>query len=178
MRTEICLLYLTFSTLRSSQNAHNEMRSRLVSASYPDVSLLMKLCAQRKAGRRQRASVPFPWSLVVHHQSLVSRSPLPCEKRSAWGGGWACAQDPTNHYSLSTQARSKCLQFIPLGLQKQSIKHALEKKRVFHRLWGVYLRNEREKVFLNYGKMNLWQSVRVLRSASIAEIELIKCSFC
>ena len=31
--------------------------------------------------------VPFPWSLVVHHQSLVSRSPLPCEKRSAWGGG-------------------------------------------------------------------------------------------
>ena len=33
-------------------------------------------------------SVPFPWSLAVHHQSLVSRSPLPCEKRSAWGGGW------------------------------------------------------------------------------------------
>ena len=84
-------------------------------------------------------------------------------------------QDPTNHYSLSTQASGK---FIPLGLQKQSIKHALEKRRVFHRLWGVYLRNEREKVFLNYGKMNLWQSVRVLRSASIAEIELIKCSFC
>ena len=45
-------------------------------ASYPDVSLLMKMCAQRKAGRR-----PFPWSLAVHHQSLVSRSPLPCEKR-------------------------------------------------------------------------------------------------
>ena len=83
-------------------------------------------------------------------------------------------QDPTNHYSLSTQARSKSLQFIPLGLQKQSIKHALEKRRVFHRLWG----NEREKVFSNYGKMNLWQSVRVLRSASIAEVELIKCSFC
>ena len=57
-------------------------------ASYPDVSLLMKMCAQRKAGRRQRASVPFPWFLAVHHQSLVSRSPLPCKKRSAWGGGW------------------------------------------------------------------------------------------
>ena len=28
-------------------------------------------------------SVPFPWSLAVHHQSLVSRSPLPCEKRNA-----------------------------------------------------------------------------------------------
>ena len=25
-------------------------------------------------------SVPFPWSLAVHHQSFVSRSPLPCEK--------------------------------------------------------------------------------------------------
>ena len=64
------------------------------SASYPDVSLLMKMCAQRKAGRRQRArlrlpSVPFPWSPAVYydHQSLVPRSPLPCEKRSAWGGG-------------------------------------------------------------------------------------------
>ena len=34
-------------------------------------------------------SIPFPWSLAVHHQSLVSRSPLPCEKRSAWGGGWS-----------------------------------------------------------------------------------------
>ena len=33
-------------------------------------------------------SVPFPWFLAVHHQTLVSRSPLPCEKRSAWGGGW------------------------------------------------------------------------------------------
>ena len=44
-------------------------------ASYPDVSL--KMCAQRKAGR-----------IAAHHQSLVSRSPLPCEKRSAWGGGW------------------------------------------------------------------------------------------
>ena len=41
------------------------------------------MCAQRKAGRR-----PFPWFLAVHHQSLVSRSPLPCKKRSAWGGGW------------------------------------------------------------------------------------------
>ena len=28
-------------------------------------------------------SVPFPWSLAVLHQSLVSRSPLPCKKRSA-----------------------------------------------------------------------------------------------
>ena len=31
---------------------------------------LFKTCAQRKAGRRQ-SSVPFPWSLAVHRQSLV-----------------------------------------------------------------------------------------------------------
>ena len=48
-----------------------------VTASYPDVSLSKKMCAQSKAGRRQRArlrlpSVPFPWSLAVHHQSLAS----------------------------------------------------------------------------------------------------------
>ena len=31
------------------------------------------MCAQRKAGRRQRLpSVPFPWSLAVHYQSLAS----------------------------------------------------------------------------------------------------------
>ena len=62
------------------------------SASYPDVSLLMKMCVQRKAGRRQRAKpsvctlpmVPCgSWPVI-----RVSRLPLPCEKRSAWGGGW------------------------------------------------------------------------------------------
>ena len=49
---------------------------RELSASYPDVSLSMKICAQRKAGR----------SLYPSHGPLrliASRSPLPCEKRSA-----------------------------------------------------------------------------------------------
>ena len=54
--------------------------------SYADVSLSMKMCAQRKAGRRQRArpavstlpKVPCSSSPVTR----VSRSPLPCEKRS------------------------------------------------------------------------------------------------
>ena len=36
-----------------------------------------------KEGGKETTAVPFPWSLAVHHQSLVSRSPLPCEKRSA-----------------------------------------------------------------------------------------------
>ena len=59
------------------------------SASYPDVSLWMKMCAQRKAGRRQRArllrllSVPFPWSLAVHHQSLAFRARLCHAKNEA-----------------------------------------------------------------------------------------------
>jgi len=41
----------------------------------------------KEGGKETTPSVPFPSSLAVHHQSLVSRSPLPCEKRSAWGGG-------------------------------------------------------------------------------------------
>ena len=77
MRTEICLLYLTFSTLRSSQNAHDEMRSRLVSASYPDVSLLMKLCAQRKAGRRQREDVTSP-AVCILPMVPCGSSPVTC----------------------------------------------------------------------------------------------------
>ena len=51
-----------------------------VPVSYPDVSLSVKKCAQRKARRRH----PFHGPLRV----ITSHSPLPCEKRSAWGGGW------------------------------------------------------------------------------------------
>ena len=56
-------------------------------ASYPVVSLSM--CAQRKAGRRQSPTV-YTLPMVPRGSSpvtRVSRSPLPCEKRSAWGGG-------------------------------------------------------------------------------------------
>ena len=54
-------------------------------------SLFWWKCARK--GRREGdnglrlPSGPFPWFFAVHHQSLVSRSPLPREKRSAWGGG-------------------------------------------------------------------------------------------
>ena len=45
----------------------------VVSASYPDVSLSMKMCAQRKRREGNNGlrlpSVPFPWSLAVHDQS-------------------------------------------------------------------------------------------------------------
>ena len=81
---------VAFHTIPDSFLCRHEKRSSICLV--PRLSLLMKMCAQRKAGRRQRArlpSVPFPWSLAVHHQSLVSHSPLPCEKRSAWGGGWS-----------------------------------------------------------------------------------------
>ena len=50
---------------------------------YPDVSLSMKMCAQRKAGRTL-PMVPCGSSPVTR----VSRSPLRREKRSAWGRGW------------------------------------------------------------------------------------------
>ena len=69
-------------------------------ASYPDVSLSMKMCAQRKAGRRQ-PSVPFPWSLAVHHQSLAFRACLYDVNNSVairpsdlGGGGTATATVP------------------------------------------------------------------------------------
>ena len=39
-------------------------------ASYPDVSLLMKMCAQRKAGRTQRARRRFACRLYPSHGSL------------------------------------------------------------------------------------------------------------
>ena len=58
-------------------------------ASYPDVSLSMKMFAQRKVGRRQRVRrfacrrIPFSWSLAVHHQSLAFRARLCHEKNEA-----------------------------------------------------------------------------------------------
>ena len=59
----------------------------IIPALYPDVSLSMKIGAQRKAGRGQRSKpsvctlpmVPCGSSSVIR----VSCSPLPCEKLSA-----------------------------------------------------------------------------------------------
>ena len=58
---------------------------------YPDVSLSIKMCAQRKAGRRQRARGRFACRLHPSHgpsRFITNGSQLPCEKRSAWEGGW------------------------------------------------------------------------------------------
>ena len=75
----LCQPFHFHSHLRQKARNHTlQSRQNLSPASYPDVSLLMKMCAQRKAGRRS-----FPWSLAVHHQSLVSPSLLPSEKRSS-----------------------------------------------------------------------------------------------
>ena len=64
------------------------------------LSLSMKMCAQRKAGRRQ-PSLPFPWSLAVHHQSLAFRACLYDVNNSVairpsdlGGGGTATATEP------------------------------------------------------------------------------------
>ena len=55
------------------------------SALHQLVSFSMKMCAQRKAGRGQLnlPSVPFPWSLAVHHQSLAFRACLYHAKNEA-----------------------------------------------------------------------------------------------
>ena len=82
------------------------------SASYPDVSLDVRA----KEGGKETTSVPFPWSLAVYHQSLVSRSPLPCEKRSAWGGG--CRQVlpvyffVNEHNNANTKPQAKKQRFL------------------------------------------------------------------
>ena len=41
--------------------------NRPAAASYPDVSLLMKMFAQRKAGRRQRAPSHGPLRFITSH---------------------------------------------------------------------------------------------------------------
>ena len=53
------------------------------------------MCAQRKAGRRERERRASPAICTLpmvpcgsSPVTRVSRSPLPCKKRSAWGGGW------------------------------------------------------------------------------------------
>ena len=86
-------LILFWSSVRSSSYwTHRTQWTLLGSEKIPTYPCLVprRLSSKRaRKGRREgdKASVPFPWSLTVHHQSLVSPSPLPCEKRSAWGGG-------------------------------------------------------------------------------------------
>ena len=75
LRQPVCDLQLIFTNNR--KGIYLSVQKTLVgagTASYPDVSLSMKMCAQRKAGSRQQTrlpSVPFPSSLAVHHQSLA-----------------------------------------------------------------------------------------------------------
>ena len=68
------------------------------------LSLSMKMCAQRKAGRRQRARQRFAYRPYPSHGPLrfiTSRSPLlPCEKRSARGGS-CCYFMSTRHVKLT-----------------------------------------------------------------------------
>ena len=73
--------------------------------------------------RAPSGSVPFPWSPAVYydHQSLVSGSPLPCEKRNAWGGGWCRVElaiimsYPTSAsgISVSLKTSTKNREFFP-----------------------------------------------------------------
>ena len=64
-------------------------------------------------------------SLAVHHQSLVSRSSLLCEKRSAWGGGWVKPSPDRKMIKLLTFDNS----FAPL---RHSLKLAVEWRRLSH----------------------------------------------
>ena len=107
-------------------------RRRLDAASYPDVSLLMK-CArkERREGDNGRnlPSVSFPWPLAVHYQSLVSRSPLPCEKRSAWGGGWTWRMLSLRRWSRLLKGKSHELRMCEARRNAWKILQNLAKTR-------------------------------------------------
>ena len=79
-------VFAAVSGCQRERNPHNSPAQILPPRLPRTQTSLFKPCAQRKAGRSACRLYPS-WSLAVHHQSLVSRSPLPCEKRSAWGGG-------------------------------------------------------------------------------------------
>ena len=70
------------------------------------LSFSMKMCAQRKAGRRQRArlrllSVSFPWSFAVHHQSLASTLRKTIGLRS-WLVEWYLLAGPCSLYTTDS----------------------------------------------------------------------------
>ena len=75
-------------------------------ASYPDVSLSIKMWAQRKARRSQRARRGFACvcilPMVPYGSSPVA--PLLCKKRSARGGGWFLSM-----YIIKNRSRKKCI---------------------------------------------------------------------
>ena len=60
--------------MASPRFGHPHSQNPSDTASYPDVSLSMKMCWQRKREGQnglRLPSVPFPWSLAIHHQSLA-----------------------------------------------------------------------------------------------------------
>ena len=65
----------------------------LITASYPDVSLRCARKGRREGDNGRDGTSPAVCTLPMvpcgsSPVTRVSRSPLPCEKRSAWGGGW------------------------------------------------------------------------------------------
>ena len=90
------LSLVSFLTLRRTRKFIPPPWYKGGAASYPDVSPSMKMCAQRKAGRRQRTRRCFACRLYPSHGPLrfiTNRSQLPCkneapEEEEAEGGGW------------------------------------------------------------------------------------------
>ena len=74
------LSLVSFLTLRRTRKFIQPPWYKGRVASYPDVSLSMKMCAQKKAGRRQRARRRFACRLYPSHGPLrliTNRSQLP-----------------------------------------------------------------------------------------------------
>ena len=102
----------------------------------PDVSLSMKMCAQRKEGRRQRAkalcppSVPFPWSVAVHHRSLAFRARLYHAKNEA------PEEEEADFRSCDvTPLREPMTSWAPAHVQTHSQPHSSSRGRKLTRDW-------------------------------------------
>ena len=84
------------------------------------------MCAQRKAGR----TVPFPWSLAVHPESLAFRAR---EKRCAWEAGWLTPLRPSYHFDFTDQETRRTNQIIPSHFVTRSFKPKRQHCNFYHR---------------------------------------------
>ena len=132
------LSLVSFLTLRRTRKFIQPPWYKGRVASYPDVSLSMKMCAQKKAGRRQRARRRFACRLYPSHGPLrfiTNRSQLPVRNipkfkdRANWSRDTfqpmrrrPCVYQQTNQYiapvikNFQNNGRSRTVSVIVSGL--------------------------------------------------------------
>ena len=95
------LSLVSFLTLRRTRKFIPPPWYKGGAASYPDVSLSMKMCAHRKAGRRRRdvaspavCTLPMvPCGSLPIARNYFAKNEVP-EEKEAEGGGWGSWMEP------------------------------------------------------------------------------------